>query len=126
MAMDIEKIVCSLGAKNVRAINPNDLKQVRGALDWALALDEPSVIITKWPCALKKFTDEDMKEFPNAFKGKSAVGQDKCTGCKLCLRCGCPALALDKKTEKAAIDMQACVGCGVCGQICPSHAITSF
>ena len=53
--MDIATIVKALGAKHVMEVNPNDLKAVRKALDDALALEEASVIITKWPCVLKRW-----------------------------------------------------------------------
>ena len=121
--MDPEKVARAFGAKNVKVINPNILKEVKETLDWALSLDEPSVIITKWPCVLKKFSDEDVQEFPDAFKDKAVVDQDKCISCKLCLKGGCPALSIDRETKKAGIDKLQCVGCGVCGQICPKEAI---
>ena len=54
--IDIETVVKALGIKNVRTVNPLDLKAMKETLDWALAIeDEPSVIITKWPCVLKKY-----------------------------------------------------------------------
>ncbi|MDR1773264.1 MAG: indolepyruvate ferredoxin oxidoreductase subunit alpha, partial [Clostridioides sp.] len=48
--VNIEEMVRACGIKNVRTVNPNDLKAVNEVLDWALALDEASVIITRWPC----------------------------------------------------------------------------
>ncbi|MCR5482247.1 MAG: indolepyruvate ferredoxin oxidoreductase subunit alpha [Clostridia bacterium] len=121
--IDIETVCRALGCKNIRTINPNDLKAVKDALDWALSLDEPAVIITKYPCVLKKFSEHDKKAFPDAYKSKSVVDSEKCIGCKACLKCGCPALYLDRETGKAAIDSLQCVGCGVCEQICPKQAI---
>ena len=121
--VDIEAVCRAMGAKNVRTIDPNNLQLVRETLDWAFGLDETSVIITQWPCVLKKFSDKDKEEFPKAFKTKDVVNQDKCIGCKLCLKSGCPALYLDRETKKAAIDALQCVGCGVCEQICPKQAI---
>ena len=121
--IDIEEVCRALGAKNIRTINPNDLKEVRETLDWALALDEPSVIITKWPCVLKKFSDKDKGDFPTAFKTKDVVDEEKCIGCKLCLKSGCPALSFNKERKKAVIDRLQCVGCDVCAQICPKNAI---
>jgi len=121
--VDIETLVRAMGVKHVAVINPNDLKKVRETLDWALALDEPSVIVTKWPCLLKRFTEEDKKEFPGAFTGSAAVDPDKCISCKLCLRCGCPSLSIDRESGKSSIDGPRCVGCGVCVQVCPKQAI---
>ena len=121
-AISIEDIVRTIGIKNVKVIDPNDLQSVKETLDWALSLDEPSVIITRWPCVLKRFSAEDKEEFCNAFTEKFEV-TDSCIGCKICLKCGCPAISFDKKTNKAKIDRTMCVGCTVCSQVCPKKAI---
>jgi indolepyruvate ferredoxin oxidoreductase alpha subunit len=119
---DIEALVRALGVDKIRTVNPNELKEVRGALDWALSLDEPSVIITRWPCVLKKFSEQDKTEFPGAFREKMTVSS-ACIGCRICLKCGCPALSFDGVQKKAVIDRNMCVGCGVCVQVCPKSAI---
>jgi indolepyruvate ferredoxin oxidoreductase alpha subunit len=121
--LNIEAIVKAIGFKNIVVINPNDLKAVKTALDWALSLDEPSVIITRWPCALKKFSPEDKEEFSTAFKTQCAVDWEKCIGCKACIKTGCPAISFDKKEKRATIDKNSCVGCEVCLQVCPVKAI---
>ena len=121
VVVDIEAIVKACGIKNIRVINPNDLKAVNEALDWALASQEASVIITKYPCVLKKFSNLDKTQYPDAFKQKCTIDSDKCVGCKLCLKCGCPAISVVNK--KATIDSTLCVGCTVCKQICPTKAI---
>lgn len=121
--IDIEAVVRALGFKNVVVINPNDLKAVKNALDWALSLEEPSVIITRWPCVLKELSPEDKKEFGTPFKSKCTVDKETCIGCKACLRTGCPALSFDKANKKANIDQNSCVGCEVCLQVCPVKSI---
>ena len=122
--IDIETVVRALGAKNVRVINPNKLDEVRDALDWAIALkDEPSVIITRWPCALKRFSEADIEEFGRVFTEKCVVDREKCVGCKKCTKTGCPAISVDKETKKASIDINQCLGCEVCLQVCPKDAI---
>lgn len=120
--LDIPQLVKALGIDHVRTINPLDIKAVKEALAWALELDEPSVIVTRWPCVLKKHTEEDKKEFGNYF-GKCEVEQEKCVGCKACIRTGCPALRFDKAEKKVEIDKNQCVGCGVCMQVCSFNAI---
>lgn len=121
--LEIEPIVKSCGIDHVRTINPNDLKEVNEAIDWALAIDGPVVIITRWPCVLKKLSAQDKNEFDNVFKTKNTIDQDKCIGCKKCTSVGCPAIIFDKDKKKARIDSSSCVGCDVCSQVCPVGAI---
>ena len=51
------------------------------------------------------------------------VNTDKCIGCKICMKSGCPAISFDAENKKAVIDGIQCVGCGVCSQLCPKDAI---
>ncbi len=121
--ISIEKLVKAIGIQHVYVIDPNNLALVDETLDRCLALDEPSVIITRWPCALKKFSQADKEEFAGMFSTKNKVDQEKCIGCKACLRTGCPALSYDKASKKARINHAQCVGCDVCAQVCPKDAI---
>ena len=107
----------------MKVINPNNLKEVDEALDECLALDEPSVIITRWPCVLKQFSQADKTEFENLFKTKNQVEEEKCIGCKACLKTGCPAMSYDAAAKKVRINQASCVGCDVCAQVCPKDAI---
>lgn len=119
----IEELVRAIGMKHVYVINPNNLQEVDDTLDKCLALDEPSVIITRWPCALKKFSKEDKAEFDSLFVTKNKVDEEKCVGCRLCLKAGCPAMSYDRKSKKVHINKAQCVGCDVCTQVCPKAAI---
>ena len=121
--LDIEALVRACGIETVFRLDPNDLDEVDRVLDEALALDAPSVIITRWPCVLKKLSAGDEFEFPGVFRGKSAVDAEQCSGCKLCMKTGCPAISFNNETRKAMISVAACVGCGVCIQICNKQAI---
>lgn len=121
--MEIKPILEAFGAKRIRQIDPNKLDDVRDTLKWALESDEASFIITRWPCALKKFTDLDEKEFEGAFKSHCKVDHETCIGCKKCLKTGCPAISYDGSAKKSSIDPTVCVGCEVCLQVCPVHAI---
>lgn len=121
--VEIEPLVRACGMDNVRTVNPNDLKEMKDAIDWAMGLEESSVIITRWPCVLKKFTEIDKQEFAEAFKSKCEVDHEKCIGCKMCIKTGCPAISFNKETKKSTINKDQCVGCEVCMQVCPKQAI---
>jgi indolepyruvate ferredoxin oxidoreductase alpha subunit len=119
----IEAVVKALGVKHIRTVNPNDLREMKDALNWAVGLDELSVIVTRWPCVLKRMTAEEKETYNNPFTTTCAVDESKCIGCKLCLKSGCPALSFETVAKKAKIDPVQCVGCEVCNQICPKGAI---
>lgn len=71
----------------------------------------------------QKFSQADLNEFPDLFTTKNVVDAEKCIGCKLCQKTGCPALIFDKETKKVNINRADCVGCDVCTQVCPTGAI---
>lgn len=119
---DIEAVVRALGVVHVRSVNPLMLDEVKAALDWGLGLSGPVVLITRWPCALKRLSMEDQKEFGN-WQKKNRVKNEDCIGCKLCLKCGCPALSYSKEDKTVSINPVSCLGCDICAQICPRHAI---
>lgn len=120
--IDITNLVKAIGVKDVRTINPLDLAESKKAIADALAFEGPSVIITRWPCVLKRYSDQDKKEFA-LDRPKCNVIVDDCRGCKMCVKTGCPAISFDKTVKKAHIDKNMCVGCTVCMQSCPFDAI---
>ena len=120
--VDIPKLCVSLGFREdqVKEINPMDLKEVNEVLDEALSkIDEASVIITKWPCALKRYSKEDIENFDLSPR-TCRIDQEKCTKCKICVKTGCPAIYA---TDTVKIDENTCNGCSVCLQVCPFEAI---
>jgi indolepyruvate ferredoxin oxidoreductase alpha subunit len=122
--IDIETVVRALGIKNVRTVNPLNLADMKATLDWAYSIEkEPTVIVTKWPCILKKYSVEDTEEF-NLDKTPCIIDDEKCIGCKKCLSTGCPALRFDNAEKKSSISEADCVGCRVCMQVCPVKAIS--
>ncbi|MHC1723861.1 MAG: indolepyruvate ferredoxin oxidoreductase subunit alpha [Aminipila sp.] len=119
--VDIPMLCRAIGIKeeNLYVINPLELDNSSQIVDKALETDEPTVIITKWPCILKKFTDQDKAEFDLSPK-KCIIDQEKCTKCRMCVKTGCPAI---NSGEIIEIDQQSCTGCGVCRQVCKFDAI---
>lgn len=120
--IDIPALVSAIGIQHVVSVNPLNLDEMNKAIDDAFAYDGASVIITRWPCVLKKFSEQDFKEF-DLSKKTCYVDVEACKGCKVCTKTGCPAISFDKGTKKASIDPNMCVGCTVCLQACPFKAI---
>jgi indolepyruvate ferredoxin oxidoreductase alpha subunit len=119
----IEPIVKALGIKHVKSVNPLNQDDLKAALDWAYELNEPSVIISRYPCALKKYSREDLEEF-GPIEGYCEVDQNICIGCKKCVSTGCPAIIFEKSIKKSSINKVQCVGCELCLQVCPVKAIS--
>ena len=111
-AVDLEALCHAIGIQRVTVVDPYDLKEVTRVLKEELAAEEPSVIISRRPCALLKY----VKHNPPL-----SVAPDKCIGCKACLGIGCPAISY--REGKAVIDATQSVGCGVCKGLCPKGAI---
>lgn len=111
--IDLETLCRAMGIRRVRVVDPYDLKATEQAVTEELAAPEPSVIITRRPCVLLKTVE---KHPPYR------IEPDKCKGCKLCMRIGCPAISWKEEDKKAVIDPTQCVGCGVCDQLCKFDA----
>ena len=111
--IDLEALCRAMGFARVRVVDPYDLAACEQAVREELAAEEPSVIISRRPCALLKYV-----------KAKPALhcDEEKCRGCRACMRLGCPALSL--KNGKVRVDPTLCVGCGVCRQLCHFDALT--
>ena len=121
--VDLEKLVTALGVEKVKTINPLDLEESRNTLKEFLKYEDgPSVIITRWPCALKRYSQQDLAEF-ELERTICQVHEDLCKGCRNCIRTGCPSISFNKETKKASINPNMCVGCTVCLQSCPFDAI---
>ena len=112
--IDLEKLCHAMGIERVRVVDPYDLAECDKVLKEELAAAEPSVIISRRPCALLKY----VKHNPPL-----KVNTDKCIGCKSCMRIGCPAISI--KDGKAHVDNTLCVGCNVCSQLCNFGAFES-
>ncbi len=110
--IDLESLCRAVGVNRVRVVDPYDLAACDAAVKEELAAKEPSVIISRRPCALLKYVKHP---------GPIASDPDKCVGCKSCMRIGCPAISI--ADGKAVIDNTLCTGCGVCTQLCKFDAL---
>ena len=110
--IDLEALCHAMGINRVRVVDPYDLAACDKAVREELAVDEPSVIISRRPCVLLK----SVKTAPPLH-----VDTEKCRGCKACMKMGCPSISI--RDGKAVIDDTLCVGCGVCQQLCHFDAL---
>ncbi len=112
--INLEALCKSMGFNNVRVVDPYNLKECDTVLKEELAKEEPSVIISRRPCALLKYVKHNKP---------LRVNSDKCKSCKSCMKIGCPSISF--KDGKAFVDATQCVGCNVCSQLCPFDAFES-
>jgi len=110
--IDLETLCKAVGIKRVRVIDPYNLAECDAVIKEELAANEPSVIISRRPCALLKYVKH---------KAPLSVDENKCVGCKSCMKIGCPAISI--VDGKARVDNTLCVGCGVCEQLCKFDAL---
>ena len=130
-AVDIERLCRAIGVNHVYDVNPHDIEATETVLKREIERPEPSVIITKSPCVLlpemKKRTDKRL------FR----VITENCTGCRMCLKLGCPAIEWVPIDEQEAvrlglkpkqkgysrINAVLCDGCSQCAPLCKFNAI---
>ena len=110
--IDLEALCKSIGIKRVRVVDPYNLSECDSVIKEELSYDEPSVIISRRPCALLKYVKHSRPLYVQA---------DKCKSCKMCMKIGCPAISM--KDGIAQIDSTLCTGCGVCSQLCKFDAL---
>ncbi len=110
--IDLEALCRAVGISRVRVVDPYDLAACDQAVKEELAAPEPSVIISRRPCALLKYVKHS---------APLTVDADRCKSCKACMKIGCPAISMIG--GKAKIDNTLCTGCGVCAQLCKFGAL---
>ena len=130
-AIDIEALCRAVGVRHVFVVNPHKVPETRKVLEEAIALTEPSVVISRAPCVL-------LPEMKVRKTVTFYTQQDNCVGCMSCIRLGCPAISWTafaegeaeargyKKSQKgiSRIDEILCNACGQCASLCKFHAIT--
>lgn len=113
--LDLVKLSEAVGVKRVTVCNPFELGNLEEILKRETQCGELSVIIVKSPCALLK---------SRAPQIPYEISEEKCTGCKMCMKLGCPSISMVGK--KATIDKTLCLGCNLCSQVCKFNAISNI
>ena len=101
--LELEPLVRALGIERVKTVPAIDVKTLDETLKEFLKAEGPSVLIARDECAL----------LPSARRRWQplSVIAEKCNGCTMCFRIGCPAI------------LALCTGCEVCAPVCPWKAI---
>ncbi len=130
-SIDLAALCRAVGVRHIYEVDPHDVPKTREVLKEAIALQEPSVVISQAPCIL--LPEMKMKKPVSYF-----TNQENCVGCMSCIRLGCPAISWTpfaegeaesrgyKKKQKgiSKIDEIVCNDCGQCASLCKFHAIT--
>lgn len=107
-----EEIARGAGVKNIKVVDPYDIKLFKKVIREQLKKDQLSVIVARRKCVLLE-------------KGKARVtvyiDEKKCEKCGICLKFGCPAI--EYKDDRYSVNPLMCTGCEVCMDICKKNAI---
>jgi indolepyruvate ferredoxin oxidoreductase alpha subunit len=115
--INIENICKAIGIKSVFSANAFKIHEVEEAMTEALNYKGFSVVIIYGECRLQ-FVRRHKKGLPFFL-----VDESLCSGCKICIDIGCPAISFEPSSNKAVIEEAGCNGCSICEQICPKNAI---
>jgi len=112
-----EDVVRGLGVQDVHVIRPRNLKKTQETVKAAMQYDGVSVIISEEICPLFA---RRIGKFPK--RPVFQVDQERCKNHRDCINyLACPAFYLEG--ENVMINPDLCIGCAVCGQVCPENAI---
>jgi indolepyruvate ferredoxin oxidoreductase alpha subunit len=114
--VSLEALCRGLGAGFVEVVDPYDLKRTEEVFRRAKDYRGTSVVITKQLCVI------DAKR-AGIRRRPFTIDAEKCTGCRICVKLGCPAIEFDTKAKKASINIM-CTGCGVCSRMCRFDAMS--
>ncbi|NIA03029.1 MAG: indolepyruvate ferredoxin oxidoreductase subunit alpha [Nitrospirae bacterium] len=118
--VSLEEMAKACGAEFVKTTDPFDIKRTIEIFKQAKEHKGVSVVISKQECIITARRRGQRL-------GQFAVDINECTGCKTCLKIGCPAIEFkesEEEGEKGKSHINSfCVGCGVCARICPFEAI---
>jgi indolepyruvate ferredoxin oxidoreductase alpha subunit len=113
----LEDVVRSLGVEDLQKVSPRNLKKTQEAVEAAMSRKGVSVIISEEFCPLYARRIGAAPKRPAFY-----VDPEKCKNHRECLSgMACPAFFLEGDAVRINADM--CIGCAVCAQVCPEHAI---
>lgn len=113
----IEDVVRGVGVEDVHLVKPRNLKKTQKAVEAAMNHKGVSVIISQEVCPLYA---KRIGQFPK--RPVFQVDQSRCKKRHDCLNLlACPAFYIEG--EDVMINPDLCIGCAVCSQVCPEHAI---
>jgi len=110
-ALDLVDLCRAVGVQSVRVVDPWELEEMEAVIREEMEAPRTSVIISRRACVLRERRTGIIYR----------VREEECTGCKRCLRLGCPALVM--RDEKAFVQEDLCVGCSMCAQVCRPEAL---
>jgi indolepyruvate ferredoxin oxidoreductase alpha subunit len=111
----LEPLIKAIGVPQVVTIRPYQLKKSIAAIRDAVTFDGVSVVIAEEKCALYA---KGLRQL----RGKAFRVSDRCRNHRECINAlGCPAFTLED--NRVQIDADICIGCALCAQVCPEHAI---
>jgi indolepyruvate ferredoxin oxidoreductase alpha subunit len=117
---DWERLLHALGVPEFAVVDALDVDQLESTLDAFLASDRLSVMVVKGDCVQGL-----PRKGPTNYR--YTIKTDLCTQCGECLKVDCPAIVPSWDRQTARLDSVAisteCIGCGLCSQSCPEHAI---
>jgi len=120
----IPDLVRAAGVKHLREVEAYDVEGMKTALKEADAfIRSPeggvAVLIAKHPCIVDRRTQAEQTVYD------MRITED-CVGCRVCIdEFECPAIRFNEAKERAEIDPDRCIGCGVCRHACPTGAIVA-
>ncbi len=109
--LDPAEAARGLGVKRVATVDPFAVDEFLAVARAFLTAGEPAVIVARHPCVLQS----------RSRRPPVRVLAERCNGCGLCLRLGCPPLSPDG--DGVLLDSDLCTGCGLCVAICPRQAL---
>lgn len=121
---DLKNFVTALGVKSVYEVSPYEPKHFISTLKEVMQGKGVRVVIVKGECVIAGNPRIESRRnilYPE-------IDSSKCAECNLCYKeLACPAIenmAASGEKEKYKIDLNRCVRCGVCHEICPNGAIS--